>query len=795
MSLYKLLVPKNKASRAKKPGGGSDFRKKFWDEIINEENIDHYKRVYTRRSGTVRRASAEISAHTNVQKNKLYAEVTLDEDTTSKSSSPSKIWDEAGIEIVGSKDKFTLLISGNAESFKKLSSIVENSNFDLAREGAEGYRRKDKNIARELYAMSAFKDSSTDIVGRVSRAITTRIENNSNDRIDCIVETYSDRLPTEYDTLYELLRTTFPQATFQQRNRALFINNLSFLASLTSTEIREMLSDERFNFINKIRDVPHIVSQRCIPNTNLSHITLLAPSTSETVAIIDSGIHNAFLSPIRTHHINHLEAHQTPDEDHGTFVASRVLFGADVFNQSTTTGRLVPISNILDVQVLYLDGNNSCVDLDVLKNAISEVVSRHTDIVIFNISINYEDQVDEDDVSELTEFFDHIAREKDVVFVCSVGNNNIYTSFPYQRIFKQNESLISAPADAINVISVGSTSGNADANTICINQNYPSPFTRAGGIRGDGNIGMKKPEFISDGGNVRVDPTSSYDAPHMNASRMTFGVEGINSAGLHKDIGTSFSTPLITRECVYLLDYIKKTNLADVIDLENNRLNLIKAMLVHSTNRIQQVSITDNHLKKAFGFGLPDHKLAIEDNENQITLVYADKLNFSDNKQSVQIRLPQYLLDKKVEFVLTCVYNPPVDKNYPKEYKMVHLDATLRLVAPQLKEDGSMGTKFTTLVPSPQTWEDYRHESHSVIHYKKTRQHLSTELIEVLIQLSPTKQYSNKIVGREDRETQSYAFLLTVIDKSESGTLRQEIMALNELEELIENEVEIQVTN
>lgn len=790
MPSYKLLVPRTKASRAKKPGGGEDFRKKFWDEIIDEENIEHYRRVYSRRSGAVRRASAQIVAHSDVQEHKLYAEVTLDEDTTSKSSSPSKIWDEAGIDIVGAKDQFTLLLSGSAESFKKLKAIVEKSSFELARDGADGYRRKDKNIARELYAMSAFKDKSTEVDGRLSRAILSLVDSNFDGRVGCIIETYSDRLLTEYDTLYALLQSTFPNATLKQRNRALFINNLSFFAELTIAEIKSMLSDEKFNFINKIRGIPHIVSQRCVPGTNLSHITLLPSITSETVAIIDSGIHNTFLNPLRVHHMNELEAHQTPDQDHGTFVASRVLFGSDVFNQSSTTSSLLPLAKVLDVQVLYLDGIDSKVDLDVLKTAISKVVSRHTDIAIFNLSINYEHHVDDDDISELTEFLDHTAREKDVIFVCSVGNNEIYTSFPYLRIFKQNEAIIAAPSDAINVISVGSTSGIADVNTICKTPNYPSPFTRVGGIRGD----MKKPEFVSDGGNIRTDPTNNYDVPHMNASVNSFGVEGINNAGLHKDIGTSFSAPLITRECVYLLDYIKKTNLADVIDLENNRLNLIKAMLIHSTSRTPQAIIADSQLKRAYGFGQPDHKLAIEDNENQITLVYADKINFSDNKQAVQIKLPRYLLDKKVEFVLTCVYNPPVDKNYPSEYKMVHLDATLRLIVPEIKEDGSMGTKPISLVPT-QSWEDYRHDCHSVIHYKKARQHMPTELIEVLIQLSPTKPYASKILGREDRETQSYSFMLTVIDKSESGSIRQEIMALNELEELIENEIEVEVAN
>jgi hypothetical protein len=518
----------------------------------------------------------------------------------------------------------------------------------------------------------------------------------------------------------------------------------------------------------------------------------LDPLTDEKIALVDSGVYNPLIIKCRAHRINLLEANQTPDKEHGTFVASRILFGSNIFKPVSTGASLRPAVRFIDVQVLYKDGNGSHVNPEVLKEAILQVVTRHTDVAIFNLSLAEFNPIKEGEVSEITEFLDHISNKYDVIFVCSVGNHDIYDAYPYREIFRRPEAWIAAPADAINVISVGAISSTVSMDTLCPDAECPSPFTRVGGMRN----GLKKPELVGDGGNIKKSSTGIYDQAHMEASGNLFGVEGINQTGLGKNIGTSQSAPLITRECALLLDYLKKTNFSDYISLKNNRANLVKALLIHSTTRVNQVIPKEDSQKYARGFGIASYSSVLRDNDDQITLVYADGISFVEKKHKIRINLPAYLLGKEVEATLTVVYNPPVDKNYPKDYKMVHLDASLRSLFPAFGAQGEALEKDKPVSLTPaHSWQNYRHESHSVIHYKKHLKKLNSQVLEVLLQLSATRPFENKIIGKDEDRLQNYALLLTLTDKSQSRRCRQEIMALNEFETIVENEVAIEAEN
>ncbi|MDO8604594.1 MAG: S8 family peptidase [bacterium] len=543
---FSIVVPKKKINKGKKPGGGSDFWKSFWEKKITDDTREHYARVFSKRVRQIDTTVKKIKSEAKTAGKLLYVEVELDELANSKSNSPADVWNETGLEIVGSKNDKTFIVSGKIEDFDRLVSISNSGSFDAALTGEDLPRKKDKNLLRELYAMSAVTDRNTIIEGRVSNYIYSLIHGNIlNQTIDCIIEIYPNIGKDKYDTLFDSLNDQLVfRGKLKKRNINLFFSNISFLATLTANEIIGILSDADFNFIGKIREQPILSSQRCIPEINLGALNLLAPLTAERVGLIDSGIYNPILQQLRAHHHNYLSRHQVEDKNHGTIVASRILFGDNFFMQLTGGGSIAPTCNILDIQVLYLDGSDSkCVSLDELKGAISEVVNRYEDISIYNLSINENEPIDKDDVSELTEFLDNIAREYDVIFVCSVGNHQVYASENYNTIFKQEKSLIASPSDALNVISVGSISGKADASCVNVEQGFPAPFTRTSSVAKD----IKKPELVANGGNVKKDPSFGYGNAHMISSNQVFGVESINKDGLNKDIGTSLSAPLITR--------------------------------------------------------------------------------------------------------------------------------------------------------------------------------------------------------------------------------------------------------
>lgn len=789
---FSIVVPKKKINKGKRSAGGSDFWKAFWEKEINIENREHYSRMFSRRLKEIDKTVQKIKKESKTDEQLLYVEVKLDDLATSKSNSPTDVWTETGLEIVGAKDDKTIIVSGKIEDFDRLTNISSGGTFDSALTG-ENIRRKDKNLLRELYAMSGIKDRNAIVEGRVSNYIYSLVHKNVlDDVIECIVEIYSNIGKDKYDKLFDFLdKQTNLKGKFAKRNKNLFFSNASFLASLTGNEIIDILSDTNFNFISKIREQPILSSQRCIPEINLGSLKLLKPLTDEKVGLIDSGIYNTTLLNLRTHHHNYLSSHQKEDEHHGTTVASRILFGDSFFIQlAGGTSSIAPTCNILDIQVLYLDGDRSrCISLDELETAISEVVNRYKDVSIYNLSISENAPTDKDDISELTEFLDNIARQYDVIFVCSVGNQKVFASQNYSDIFKQDESVIASPSDAHNVISVGSVSNKVDPNCITTEQGFPSPFTRTSGLQKN----IKKPELVANGGNVKKDLTMVYGDSHMIASSKVFGVESINKDGLYKDIGTSLSAPLITRECVFLLDFIKKAKTSEYIDLDKNKFNLVKALLIHSTAKTSQVQIADDYVKRAYGFGVPNHNLVLRDDTNELTLMYADKINLVDKKHKLQIHLPKSLLGKKAEFIFTLVYNPPVDKNYPKEYKMMTIEPGVRFIVPRLDEEGEIENKTSSLTGAP-SWDHYRNPNHSVIHFKKTRREVPSTVLEVLLQLSATQPYESKIIGKESSEEQPYAFILTVRDLSNSDKFREEIIKVNEFQELVQVQTEDQIT-
>lgn len=782
---FSIVVPKRKINKAKKSGGGSDFWKNFWEKEITDDNRDYYTKRFTKRVNNINTVVSQIKQRIKNPNKLVYIEIELDKLARSKSSSPNEVWNQTGLEIVSAIDDQTIIVSGKQDGLDRLSSISKSGSFNSALTGEGLERRKDKNLLRELYAMSIIKDRSNLVEGRISSYISSFDE--SDTVIDCIIEIYSNVTKNKYDEIFNIFnKSSILKGRIKKRNINLFFNNISFLATITKDEAFSLLSDPGFDFIRKIKEEPILNSQRCVPKMTSDKFNILQPQTKEKVGLIDGGIHNPTLQKCRVHYHNYLEDNHNVDKNHGAIVASRILFGDKFFSSLENDQSLLPVCSIVDIQVLYLEGDYSkCIKCDDLETAIIEVIKRNKDISIYNLSINEIHPIVKDEVSELTSFLDHIARLYDVIFVCSVGNQFVYTfSQNYNNIFERDESIIASPSDALNVISVGAISKKVAPDCINNEQGFPSPFTRTSGVQRD----IKKPELVANGGNIKRSIEGIYGPDHMMVSNNLFGVEGINKNGLYRDAGTSFSTPLITRECVFLLDFIKKTQASEYIDLTNNKLNLVKALLIHSTAKVSQVKIKDDFVKRAYGFGVPDHKPVLKDEKNELTLVYADKVDTINKRHKLQIQLPEDLLEKEVELIFTLTYNPPVDRNYPKIYKMMTIKPALRLIVPSIQEDGSIKDEPISL-NQPSTWDRYRNENHNVIHFKRIVKKMRSSVLEVFLQLLVAQAYE----GKERDESQSYAFVLTVRDLSGYENFREELISANEFQELIQIEAEEEI--
>ncbi len=782
-----IIIPKRIAVKSARSGGGGDYWDEFWKTFGDS-------RVFSTRIQEVKSSLTPVLALNIPQNKDIYVQVTLDERADAKSNQPILLWAHSNLDVVESKDDQTITLSGTKSDFQKLDNLLSRSEFGKAKQRSDDISRTEMNLYRECFAMTALKNKNTDLETRIDHAIKGMIGTDVQGELECIIEAYSNQKRTSYNNLFEMLREEIGNENVKKRDERFFFYNMSFLASLTLSQIQSLLTDVNYNFIRMIRLAPTFVAERCIPNTDIANIRVLNPATDEIVGIIDSGVSNGVLAPLKFNQERHLSTGEIEDTNHGTFVTSRVLFGDDIFTQARS-GSITPSAKYLDIQVLHQDGNGSpkIRNIDVLQKAIHEAVERYPDVKIYNLSIGQDVQVEEDQIEELTQFLDHTAREYDIVFVCSAGNQHSYIhATDYEEIFTNNsfDNKIASPADALNVITVGSISKSITSSAICATSGFPSPFTRKGGIRG----GWKKPELVASGGNKTKDPFGTYDSESYDiACRNTVGVEGIDNSGLAKGIGTSFSAPLVTRQSIYLLDYIKKSNIGGLLNLNGNRANLIKSLLIQSTAKVNQVSISNPEVKKAYGFGEANYTGILKGDENEVSIVYADRITYAEKLHKVRFKLPEFTSESPVEFIFTMVYNPPVNRNF-SEYSMVRLTSSLKTIRPFFNpETGKLEEKSSYVMPKERNWDNYKNEDFNVTHFRIKKRNLNYPYMEVLTQMYVSENYESEFTGREvENIFQPYTFVLTIRDTSAGNRLRSELMATNQFDLLVENQLQIE---
>ncbi|MFA6963830.1 MAG: S8 family peptidase [Patescibacteria group bacterium] len=783
-----ILIPKKKVDKEQKTGFGA-YWEKFW---CGFDNVADY-RIRIR---DLKNSAQSIVDLPLAEDDKVYAEIKLIDEVRSKSNRPSELWKESNLDVVASRDEFTYKLAGKKSDFKKLREVMDSCSFEIAKEGGS---RKRVKFSREVYAISSIQDVNTSNDIRMDRAIRELCDNVFNEKIDCIIEITQDRLRPEYNEIYQKLSQRLGSGKVFMLDEDFFVYNLLYGAELYVAEINSLLSEISFNFINKIKISPKFNLQRSISGVDLSEVVLGEVDTSQTVAVIDSGIKHPLIDKFVSLQYNSLLANQGIDNNHGTFVASRLLFGDNITGQISANRRLIPISKIIDSQILF-GPNSNYKDATKITKAIENVANRHSDVFVYNLSINENKSIEEDDVSDLTAKVDEIAREKDILIVCSAGNNTCYPGNKYEEIFDDCNlsAIVASPGDALNVLTVGSIAADASADCYC-GKGLPSPFTRRGGYGKSGYAeGIKKPELVESGGNIKIDPSGSYQRPFLTASSNSFGVEGIDMNGLSKDIGTSFSAPLIARQSALLYDYIINSNIPNVLDIRKNRVNLVKSLLIHSTSLREQTRITSDSVKKAYGFGIPDWSIPIQDDdENKVTFMYCDILENDNKKHKLNIELPQNLVGKNIGFIFTLVYNPPTNKNFPKNYNMIEVGASVRIMEPTIDENGEEGNKPDNVNPKngQWNWENYKNQKFNVIHFQGQKMAVKTPFLQINISMNVYSEYEKQNLGSPGNIKQPYSFVLTIIDKEGSNNIRESIIQTGQFEVATEISLPIEVVS
>lgn len=390
-------------------------------------------------------------------------------------------------------------------------------------------------------------------------------------------------------------------------------------------------------------------------------VTVEPPPQGTAVAIVDTGISPACQGVARAvaATLPQLPAGAVaPHMVHGTFVASRVLYGDDL-ERSLRSGILRPRCPIIDVPVIGVDGAGRAVPVHEghLATAIDAAIpALPVSARVVNVSLGTNTPSVDGQISVVAQLLDKHARDRDLLVVTTAGNvrdPRLLRAFPGSLVAPA--CRIDSPGDSLLAVTVGSVAKYDNTGSLS-RRNELSAFSR----RGPGPFGGIKPDVVAHGGNCFGDgSTSDRIATHGLAASGT---------AWECDYGTSFAAPLVSAMGAQLFDHYR-----------NPRANLVRALLLHFTDPVIAPSLTIDPLH-LIGLGEPNLDAALWSRDHSATYLHVGTL--SPNAHAfLPFVVPSCLAadgDGELAIKVTVVLDPPVSPDNQVEYAKARVSVAFR---------------------------------------------------------------------------------------------------------------------
>lgn len=271
-----------------------------------------------------------------------------------------------------------------------------------------------------------------------------------------------------------------------------------------------------------------------------------------TVAVLDTGVPagHAELGPYRRGAYRWPDASAPFAGDHGSFVASRVVFG-DLDFGAGEQPRPPGQCQFLDVMVAR---DSDAIEDKAVLPALEAVVATYPDVRVFNLSFSgkralasYRGMVAQREHLLPVQDLDNFVFARDVIVVFAAGNSapGIVPTKPYPRHLDDEAWQLPAWPSGFNTLTCGATAETLHPEGLATTAGAPSPFTRVG----PGIAGAPVPEFGAHGGNLASDWSW----------RASFGVWGCTATGTWEDrSGSSYAAPLLARQAALTLEDLER---------------------------------------------------------------------------------------------------------------------------------------------------------------------------------------------------------------------------------------------
>lgn len=662
---------------------------------------------------------------------KIVASFVLHPAYIAKSYYPSKFFDEFDFHDIGSKSvsinprktqlknaperqtTSSIFLSGNKHSFNSLIETLRSSSIEIG--------LQQEIIKNEEFCLF---DSEDKIKGILHQGAERQFEvvlhtpENEKDILEAFYN-FSNKIGVEID--------------YDRRIETL---GLTFLPIITTSKKAQQISE--FTYLRVLREMPKLrifepLFQR---STHVMPLMLLPTEEAQdkniNVAVFDGGIGNTNLSRWcdETVYPGGGITHQDL-LNHGAEVTSTILFGNVKDQQSLLP---IPYSTIDHYRVLDTSVSSEPDLFIVLGRILTALQAK--DYHFVNLSLGPRIPIEDDDIHVWTSMLDNYLANHNTLLTVAVGNDGDITG----------QNRIQPPSDMVNALAIGA------ATTEDMSWEKTS-YSCVGPGRSPGLI---KPDGIAFGGDMKT----------------PFLVYSPISGQVHSTAGTSFSSPLVLRNCI---------GLASILDTGINPL-AVKALMIHN--------IESKHLpQEEVGRGrFPDNiNQIIFSDHNEVSVIYQGEL-YASQYIRVPIPFPDEEIKGKVSIKATFCFTAETNPAHPDNYTNNGLTITFRPTREKTRTFFSQKNLYETEAEARRD----AHKWETVLHHEDTM--MATSLKEPCFDIVYQARDAGKAAKRENIEQLPYVLVVTI--KVKNGyelynSIRQQYQTLQPIR--VKQEVQIRI--
>lgn len=354
-----------------------------------------------------------------------------------------------------------------------------------------------------------------------------------------------------------------------------------------------------------------------------------ASDTLPTIAILDVGIPsgNPLLDPFKVGNYKWPDAPEDIVSDHGSRVASRVVYGDPNFSLGLSATP-EPSCKFIDVNIALDAGH---INDKAVMPALEAIVGTYPATRVFNLSfgdqipLNAHRSIERHEKLILIQDLDNFALRHDVLVVIAAGNSTpgVMPGKAYPEHIDDPLWGLGNWACGFNTLKCGSYVGKFSRPSIA-KPGWPSPFTRIG----PGLCGATMPEYSANGGNC----TDAYRQENG------MGVWACNASGTWEDwSGTSMAAPLFAREAAFVLGELEK----HCEEGARPYAATVKALLAITARPAEVPPRVRALASRTLGRGTATADLVVNPSSQGALMIWQGVLNSQDDLARVQVPVPR----------------------------------------------------------------------------------------------------------------------------------------------------------